>query len=203
VTPLIPGEPLPGWQASRLNQRYVPALRLAEIVLRHLSAKVGEASVPVASFVVDMAKVFEDFVTTALQEATAGYPGRMEGQYPVNLAIGGGVPMRPDVVHLAGGRAQAVFDAKYKIETEHRGVPNADVYQMLAYCTALRLDRGYLIYAKGQGEALAHRIVNTDPAIEIIQYPLDLADSATGLLTQMDRLAFDALGHSRASVPAA
>jgi hypothetical protein len=45
--------------------------------------------------------------------------------------------------------------------------------------------------------------VNTDPAIEIIQYPLDLADSATGLLTQMDRLAFDALGHSRASVPAA
>lgn len=203
VTPLIPGEQLPGWQASRLNQRYVPALRLAEIVLRHLSAEVGKADMPVASFVVDMAKVFEDFVTTALQEATAGYPGRTEGQYPVNLAIGGGVPMRPDVVHLAGGRAQAVFDAKYKIESERRGVPNADVYQMLAYCTALRLDRGYLVYAKGQGEAVAHRIVNTDPAIEIIQHPLDLDDSPSGLLAQMDRLAVDALGRIQVSVAVA
>jgi 5-methylcytosine-specific restriction enzyme subunit McrC len=203
VTPLIPGEPMPEWQASRLNQRYVPALRLAEIVLRHLSAEVGEAGVPVASFVVDMAKVFEDFVTTALQEATAGYPGRTEGQYPVNLAIGGGVPMRPDVVHLAGGHAQAVFDAKYKIESERRGVPNTDVYQMLAYCTALRLDHGYLVYAKGHGEAVAHRIVNTDPAIEIIQHPLDLADSPTGLLAQIDRLAVDALDPIRVSAAAA
>jgi 5-methylcytosine-specific restriction enzyme subunit McrC len=203
VTPLIPGEPLPGWQASRLNQQYVPAVRLAEIVLRHISAEFGEAGVPVASFVVDMAKVFEDFVTTALQEATANYPGRTEGQYPVNLATGGGVPMRPDVVHLAGGRAQAVFDAKYKIESERRGVPNADVYQMLAYCTALHLDRGYLVYAKGQGESLVHRIVNTDPAIEIIQHPLDLADSPTGLMTQVDRLAVDALGRIQVSVTAA
>jgi 5-methylcytosine-specific restriction enzyme subunit McrC len=197
VTPLISGELVPSWQSSRLNERYMPALRLSEIVLRHLSAEAGEAGVPVASFVVDMAKVFEDFVTTALREASAGYPGRTEGQYRIDLAVGGGVPMRPDVVHLADGRARAVFDAKYKIETEARGVPNADVYQMLAYCTALRLRRGYLVYAKGQGDAVAHEIVNTDPTIEIVQYPLDLANSPANLLAQVDRLATESLAASR------
>jgi len=197
VTPLISGEPVPSWQSSRLNQRYVPALRLAEIVLRHLSAEAGEAGVPVVSFVVDMAKVFEDFVTTALREATAAFPGRTEGQYWIDLAVDGGVPMRPDVVHLAGGRARAVFDAKYKIESDVRGVPNADVYQMLAYCTALRLRRGYLVYAKGQGDSIAHEIINTDPTIEIVQHPLDLADSPANLLAQVDRLAAGAIGRPR------
>ena len=27
---------------------------------------------------------------------------------------------------------------------------NADIYQMLAYCTALQLSRGHLIYAEGE-----------------------------------------------------
>ena len=30
--------------------------------------------------------------------------------------------------------------------------PADDAYQMLAYCTALGLDRGYLVYAKDAGE---------------------------------------------------
>lgn len=41
------------------------------------------------------------------------------------------------------GRPQAVFDATYKIERDNRGVPNADNYQGLAYCTALRLRCAY------------------------------------------------------------
>lgn len=194
VTPLIPGQPVPTWLPSRLNARYGPALRIGEMVLRHMSPEIGPGAVPMASFVVDMAKVFEDFVTTALQEATASRPGQTIGQYTVSLDRAGLVRMYPDVVHVAGGSARAVFDAKYKLEGDGRGIPNADVYQMLAYCTALRLRRGYLVYAKGEGEPLVHHIAQVHPSVEIVQYPLDLSVPPGGLLAQVDRLAEKALG---------
>jgi 5-methylcytosine-specific restriction enzyme subunit McrC len=199
VTPLIPGQPIPSWLSSRLNGRYIPALRISEIVLRHLSSEIGRGAVPMASFVVDLAKVFEDFVTTALQEATADRPGQTIGQYSVSLDRAGRVRMYPDVVHVAGGRALAVFDAKYKLEGDSRGIPNADVYQMLAYCTALGLRRGYLVYAKGEGEPLTHHIANVDPPVEIVQCPLDLNVPPADLLAQIDRLAETALGPASAS----
>jgi len=58
----------------------------------------------------------------------------------------------PDLTWWRGGTRKAVIDAKYKPLTDQR-FPNADAYQMLAYCTALGLDRGYLVYAKDAGEA--------------------------------------------------
>lgn len=141
-----------------------------------------------ASFVVDMAKVFEDFVTVALREAAADRPGRIRSQFPLGLTEGGQLPMYPDVVHLVDGRPSAVFDAKYKIEGPRREVSNADIYQMLAYCTALQLSRGHLIYAEGEGTPVTHRIVNTDPAIEIEQHPLDLTTTPAQVLAQVRTL---------------
>ncbi|MDV2977857.1 UNVERIFIED_CONTAM: hypothetical protein Q9R71_11805 [Actinomycetes bacterium ARC8] len=41
VSELRFGAPLPVWAESRLNERYVPALRLAEIILRNVSAEAG------------------------------------------------------------------------------------------------------------------------------------------------------------------
>src|SRR5262249_47873463 len=55
------GAPLPPWRPSRLNARYLPALRLAQLVLRNQSAEPGPGDVTMAAFVVNMAKVFEDF----------------------------------------------------------------------------------------------------------------------------------------------
>ena len=40
-------------------------------------------------------------------------------------------------------------DIKYKSLAD-QPVPEADVYQLLAYCTALRLPEGHLIYAHGE-----------------------------------------------------
>lgn len=59
-----------------MNTRYHAALRLAEVILRNASAEAGDGKQHSASFVVDMSKVFEDFVGTALREAMAAYPGR-------------------------------------------------------------------------------------------------------------------------------
>jgi len=186
VRVLSPAAPLPAWQLTRLNARYAAALRLAGIVLRNQSAEPGPGGITIAAFVVSMAKVFEDFVTTGLKEALATTPGHTRVQYPDFLAEHKQIPIRPDVVHLTASHPVAVFDAKYKLEDPSSGYPNADAYQMLAYCTALQLQQGWLIYAQG-GSPGIRRIRNT--SVEIIQYPLDLGRDPAALLHQVKQLA--------------
>jgi len=69
VTPLSPGDPAPPWQASRLNARYHTALRLAELVLQATSGEHSPGGVAVNGFLLDMPRLFEDFITVALREA--------------------------------------------------------------------------------------------------------------------------------------
>lgn len=189
-----PGERPPRWVPSRLNQRYQPALRLAEIVLRNVSATPGPGGVVVASFVVDMAKVFEDFVTTALAEALAHLPGRAVTQYqddldePLPGQRRGAIRMAVDLVHLdRSGQPRVVFDAKYKAASAKGEYPNADHYQMLAYSTALQVPVAWLVYAQGFGEVRARRIRNT--GVIVMEYPLDLAAKPMAIQRQVGRLA--------------
>ncbi|MHB1432127.1 MAG: McrC family protein, partial [Streptosporangiaceae bacterium] len=184
---LVPGAPRPSWRPSRLNERYAAALRLAAVVLRNQSAQPGPGGLTVASFVVSMAKVFEDFVTIALREALAPYGGTTRGQYQDHLDTSKTVPIRPDVVHLRDGRPAAVFDAKYKLEEADSRYPNADFYQMHAYCTVLGLPRGWLVYAQGSARPQPRRVRNT--GIDIIAYPLDLTAHPASLLSQIRDLA--------------
>ncbi|MFG2286192.1 hypothetical protein ACGFOU_09035 [Streptomyces sp. NPDC048595] len=66
--------------------------------------------------------------------------------------------MKPDFVLYGPQDAPlAVADAKYKAE-KRGGYPDADLYQMLAYCTALGLPEGHLIYAKGNVPHASHRV---------------------------------------------
>ncbi|MDQ2881444.1 MAG: McrC family protein [Actinomycetota bacterium] len=190
VTVLVSGAPRPTWRPHRLNARYHAALRLAELVLRHQSFEVGPGGLRVAAFVVDMAKVFEDFVATALTEAWAPLPGHTRTQYPARLDETGGVLMRVDVVHLVDGVARIIADAKYKIESGSGRYPNADHYQMLAYCTALQVPFAWLVYASGSPGPVTRRVVHT--AISIVECPLDLAASPTALLAQIKMLGHEA-----------
>lgn len=183
--------PLPAWRPTRINSRYTPALRLAQLVLRYQSAEPGPGDVTVAAFVVNMAKVFEDFVTIALREALASYPGHTDGQHRSYLDDDQTIDIRPDVVHVIHDRPVAVFDAKYKLEHTTSGYPTADAYQMLAYCTALGLRTGWLIYAQGSSPPGRRRVRNTE--IDIVHYPLDLAAPPHELLAGVGAVAGDAL----------
>ena len=191
VSILRHGQPIPSWQPTRLNQRYHAALRLSELILKNLSAEAGEGNVQVAAFVVNMAKVFEDFVGTALREALRRYPGVTRLQYPDHLdervrGEAAGIPMRVDIVHSVGGRPRLVFDAKYKAAGPGDTYPNADHYQMLAYSTALRVPTAWLVYAGG-GRPKVRKIRHT--GIEVVEYPLDLRAEPRRLLEQIDLLA--------------
>lgn len=148
VTPIVRGDRLPGWQPSRLNARYYHALQLADIVLTGASIEHRAGDITVHGFLFVMRKLFEDFVTTALREALADAPGRSILQASEHLDEARAIRIIPDSVHYDGdGRPRAVADAKYKAERP-QGFPDADLYQMLAYCTALGLPEGRLVYAK-------------------------------------------------------
>jgi 5-methylcytosine-specific restriction enzyme subunit McrC len=192
VSKLRFGATLPPWTESRLNEHYVPALRLAEIILRNTSAEAGIGRHSVASFVVNMAKVFEDFVTTSLREALDGYPGETSGQYETFLdeaeigQMGNRVRMAVDIVHSVRGVPAMVFDAKYKAASASDGYPNADYYQMLAYCTALTVPTAWLIYA-GPGQVRTRRVNNS--SVSIVEFPLDISQTPAALLARVDALA--------------
>jgi 5-methylcytosine-specific restriction enzyme subunit McrC len=171
---------------TRLNDRYRIPLRLAELILRAASIGEAQGSFSSSSFVFDMNRVFEDFLTTALREALALRGGDVRPQASIHLDWGGQLSLRPDVTWFLGGEPRAVLDAKHK--DPGKAPPPGDIYQMLAYCTALGLSRGYLVYARdGPGVRVDHAVRNSSCEIRIraldIELPPDL------LLAQVDQLA--------------
>ncbi|MGO9280810.1 MAG: McrC family protein, partial [Streptosporangiaceae bacterium] len=187
VTPLPRGYSVPAWQATRLNGRYHTTLRLAELILRATSVEHESGGVAVNGFLLDMPKLFEDFVTVALRESLVPtYGGRVNAQDRSHFDEAGQVLLRPDIVWKVWGSAVAVVDAKYKAERP-AGYPNADLYQLLAYCTVLGLRNGHLVYAKGN-EIAARHVVRSS-GIEIRCHAIDLDQEPEQLLAQMHDLA--------------
>ena len=181
------GDPVPVWQPTRINARYHAALRLAELVLRATSVEHTAGSVAVNGFLLNMAQLFEDFVTVALREAIeASYGGTVVGQSSHHLDEAGRVLLKPDMVWHVDGKTAAVIDAKYKAE-KPSGFPNADIYQLLAYCTALGLRTGFLVYAAGNEQPT--RYVICQVGIEIICYALNLSEPPNVFLAQIGHLA--------------
>ncbi|BBZ55241.1 McrC family protein [Mycolicibacterium phocaicum] len=186
VAVLPRGTALPSWQPSRLNTRYQSALRLAEIILAAESFEHQVGDVSVTGYLFDMWRIFEDFVTTALSEAFGQLGGRCIPQDPLHLDDADQIDMQPDLVWYRGDEPRVVIDAKYKAEKPN-GYPNADLYQMLAYCTVLRLSVGHLVYAKGNEPVSAHSVRGSDVVIHC--HALDLALSPAKLLMQIDKMA--------------
>ncbi|MGW1196364.1 McrC family protein [Streptomyces sp. NPDC002536] len=180
VAPLVRGQALPVWHPSRLNARYHHALHLAHAVLDGMSADHSPGGLRIEGFLFDMNRLFEEFVTVALQETLRGtdLTGRL--QDPHHLDEAAVIRMKPDFV-LQGpdGTPLAVADAKYKAERRD-GYPDADLYQMLAYCTALGLPEGHLVYAKGNAPHTAHRVRHV--GVIIHQHALDLDQPPAELL---------------------
>jgi 5-methylcytosine-specific restriction enzyme subunit McrC len=177
---------------TRLNQRYEPALRLAALILRASSIDAPKGALAATAFVFDMNKVFEDFVTTALRESMVRFGGELRAQWRGRLDQEQRLEIIPDLTWWIEGRCRAVIDAKYKA-LALSGMPNADAYQMLAYCTALTLDRGFLVYAKDAGErGRTHRVQNANVAVEV--RTLDLEAEPDVVLRQVELLAEEIAG---------
>lgn len=186
VSELRRGEEKPRWQATRLNTRYQPALHLAALILAGDSFEQRVGDLEVSGFVFDMWKIYEDFVTVALREGMTPFGGLTSQQHRMHLDEAERVQMRPDFLWTGPDGRSVVVDAKYKAE-KPVGFPQADLYQLLAYCTVLGLAQGHLVYAAGNEPATKHTVRGAGVVIHC--HTLDLDQPPVSLLQQVAHLA--------------
>lgn len=188
---------------NRLNEHYKAAIRLAQLILRSTSFDVRQGEVSSLAFLIDMNRVFEDFVVFALRDEL----GLDERQFPQNgrgkrlkLDELGRIPLKPDISWWADRRCLFVGDVKYK-RTRNEGVPNADLYQLLAYTTATGLPGGLLVYAAGEDKPVNHTVRHAGKALEIVT--LDLAGDPSDVLLQIEDLAAKVRRYRTSALPPA
>ena len=180
---------VPDVSFNRLNEHYREVVALARLILRHSAIETERGVTRAVGFLMDMNRVFQDFVTLALREAL-GLSDRTfrsdSGIRGVTLDEGGSVELKPDLSWWDGQDCMFVGDAKYKRVRDDR-VPNADLYQLLAYATALDLPGGLLVYAQGEADDVAHRVRHAGKRLEVSA--LDLSGTIDHLLDRIDKLA--------------
>lgn len=188
---LVPYNPrrLPEVVFTRLNGRYEAAVRLARLILRSASFDLGHGRAPATAFLVDMNRVFEDFVIAALRDALGPDVGRvLQGARGRSLHLDEAdeISLEPDLTIWRGNQCVFVGDVKYK-RIVSNDFPNADIYQATAYAIASGLDRALLIYAASEGEPASHRIVRIGVTIDVVA--LDISVPPAQMLMQIGNLA--------------
>lgn len=187
-----------------LNEHYRPAVELSKLILRTRSWDQKHGEITTSAFLVNMNKVFEDFVVAALREAL-GVDAR---EFPqgarakmLRLDEMDRVALEPDVSWWQGKTCLFVGDVKYK-KTTAEGILHPDLYQLLSYCIATDLPAGMLIYAGGEGVTnTTHSVVHAGKKLEI--RVLDLSMSPDGILRQIRSIAQRVKELSKQSLPAA
>jgi len=130
-------------EADRSPAAYRPLLDLCRLLADswHQTPGARPGSTPGPTFLLDLERVFERYVTRGIVDAFAGR-GRFSVTEQLSQsydAVESGQPgllMRPDVTVFEGSEPRAVLDTKWKRLPPH-GKVTADLYQLLAYCTAL------------------------------------------------------------------
>ena len=177
---------VPDVRFDRINEHYRGVVGLSRLILRHSAFESERGVVHATGFLMDMNTLFQEFLTVALRE-TLGLTERVFREKNIDtLDVDGKVKLRPDLTWWHGRECQFVGDAKYK-GIENESVPNADLYQLLAYVTALNLPGGLLIYAQGKAETATYTVRNSGRRLEVAA--LNLGGSLDAVLKRVDVLA--------------
>jgi 5-methylcytosine-specific restriction enzyme subunit McrC len=142
-------------------------LALAELALRNASVELYHGRTDAIGFLVNMDELFERFVVATLRSAM-GLSKHQWRHHPTGLRLDerGTIAVTPDALWIdSRGRPRLPVDVKYKSTV--RG-ENADIYQMVAYCTALGVRDGVLVYANAQ-ERRVHSVTNSPIRIHVIE----------------------------------
>lgn len=177
--------------ATRLNAHYQPALRLARWVLETTSWAHAEGASSGSAFLLNVARVYEDFVGSVLQASLRPLGFDVDLQMSDwRLDTEGKIRMRPDIVISRDGRVVAVADTKYKVWGGNDGSPpNADVYQALAYGVTAGVVGAHLLYVSGDVEPRRYTIPATGTTV--IAHALDLSDGPTELVIRVASLGIE------------
>ena len=171
---------------DRLNLHYRDVVELSRLILRHGAFEARRGTVQASGFLMDMNVVFQEFVTQALRDelgtSERGFPSERSVPFDAKCSI----RLRPDLSWWDGRVCTFVGDAKYKNLTG-RSVPVGDLYQLLAYATALDLQGGLLIYAQGEAEAGTFDVLNSGKRLEVAA--LDLSGTLEDVLSRVTDVA--------------
>jgi 5-methylcytosine-specific restriction enzyme subunit McrC len=202
VTPLSRGQALLALERltlHRLNAAYAPVLGLCRLALHHLSLVEQAGAHPFASFLVEMPRLFERYLTVRLREHLAPAGLRIVAQRRDYLDEAARVGIRPDVlVYPAAGDAPVlVLDAKYRrLSTLAGSDLNADLYQISAYMDRYGLQQGVLVYPRfSPTEEADLRLRGTAKRLKVLTLDLGtptvatLEDAAAGLARRVAALA--------------
>ena len=180
---------VPEIRFDRLNEHYRSVVGLARLVLRHSAFESGRGDVRASGFLMNMNDLFQEFVTAALREAL-GVSDRTlrsdSGVRGVTLDEESNVQLMPDLSWWDDATCTFVGDAKYKNLTT-KAAPNADLYQLLAYATALDLPGGLLVYAQGEADTASYRVRHSGKSLQVVA--LDLSGTLDEVLGRVDHVA--------------
>ena len=186
----FPAWNVPRVEFDRLNAHYKDVVALSRLFLQHFTNQLDRGAVRAPGFLVDMIKLFQEFVTAALREELGVAREQFGESRIATLDVPvtgqrGRVNLEPDLVWRQGSNVVFVGDVKYK-RIDDQPVRNADLYQLLAYVTALDLPGGLLIYAKGEADAATYQVRNSGKLLEVDA--LDLSGSLECVLQRVRRL---------------
>ncbi|GAB2776629.1 McrBC 5-methylcytosine restriction system component [Nocardioides salsibiostraticola] len=173
-------------QESPLNDHYGPALKLCRLVLEGLGLTHAAGGLEGRSFLVNMNDLYERWVGAELTRRL--WPDlEVEEQDRTALSTKGTVLMKPDLVFRRDGQIVFVADLKYKLTASGIG-KGSDYYQLLAYATVLRLNRGLLIYCQSE-ETPDRQITVAGGGQHLHTHSLPLAGAWTAVEAGLDELA--------------
>lgn len=149
-----------GWKQvhfDRMNERYKPAYRLAEMFLKNKHPDVTGGRFQGFSLFFDMNLLFEEYIGRTLQRTLRGsdiavsLQGRAGNQrYVASDSEGNGAfAMKPDIVGVRQGRYKWIVDTKWKMlsASEWReGLAQVDLYQMYVYASCYDCPKVLLLY---------------------------------------------------------
>jgi 5-methylcytosine-specific restriction enzyme subunit McrC len=148
----------------RLNEDYRLLHDLCRLFLDKKSISERPGAIGFRGFLLDMNELFEQFISTAFQVVGQKTRFVVVSQAPAYLSLFP-VRIRPDITIRAGHAVTAIVDAKYK-RSFNVYDDNPDVYQMLAYATALKCSRTFLVFPTSE--------CDRDGPVEIVNSPVTI-----------------------------
>lgn len=151
-------------EAERIPMDYRPLLNLCRLLTESLTLDAAVGATPAPSFLLDLEGVFERHVTRGIVEAFASSRNRrvaVQVTHTVNEPVADqpDITMRPDLTIGRDGRNVLVVDAKWKRWTG--SAESADLYQVLAYGTALGAEGVVLVYPGKRWRCQEYRFTHT------------------------------------------
>lgn len=185
---VISSKNFPQVRYTRLTEHYRPIVNLCQLIIQNSTLNLQKSGeIRYSSFLIDMNRLFENFILGFLKKKLKGFSVRGAGRGTQDYALDvlGEMTQKPDIIIRKDNLDILVIDAKYKqLQTNEKKqieIVTADARQVLSYCLSPRqkLPFGVLVYPKHQLVEKTKERYPLKPEVTLILRALDLSKSTT------------------------